>query len=319
MLILIYGDDTFQSREKLNFLISGFKDKYDRPGLNLTRLDGTKINFGELSKNISPIPFLSKKRMVVVDNFFKKNKDFENPKEIIDYVLKFNDSITVFFEELSENEAKKNNFIKKILKLKNDDVKIYRHQKLDLAGAKEWIRKKINGCGFSIDRWAVDILAQNIGDDLWKLNNEIQKLLAYSADKKNIDKSDVLLLSPDKIENNIFAMTDAIGNRDQKTVIKILRDMFYTEGPGYILTMFARQFRILIGTKSLLLQNPAATRDFIADHLNLHPYVASKSLTQAKKFGLEELKKKYRQILETDKKIKTGAINPELALELLVI
>jgi len=56
----------------------------------------------------------------------------------------------------------------------------------------------------------------------------------------------------------------------------------------------------------------------MAQELNLHPFVIKKSLWQARKFSLEELKRIYRKIFQIDLNIKTGRLDPQIALDLLI-
>ena len=50
----------------------------------------------------------------------------------------------------------------------------------------------------------------------------------------------------------------------------------------------------------------------------LHPFVARKSYFQSQKFTFSELKKIFQNIFKIDLDIKTGKIDPEIALNLLV-
>jgi DNA polymerase III delta subunit len=50
----------------------------------------------------------------------------------------------------------------------------------------------------------------------------------------------------------------------------------------------------------------------------MHPFLVKKSYEQAQKFSLVELKKIYQKIFEVDLGIKTGKIEPETALDLLI-
>jgi DNA polymerase-3 subunit delta len=50
----------------------------------------------------------------------------------------------------------------------------------------------------------------------------------------------------------------------------------------------------------------------------MHPFVVEKTLFQARKFQLEELKKIYQKIFQVDLDIKTGKVDPETALDLLI-
>lgn len=51
---------------------------------------------------------------------------------------------------------------------------------------------------------------------------------------------------------------------------------------------------------------------------NLHPYVIKKSCSLAQKFTIQELKKIYQKIFQVDLDIKTGRVEPEVALDLLI-
>jgi DNA polymerase-3 subunit delta len=80
--------------------------------------------------------------------------------------------------------------------------------------------------------------------------------------------------------------------------------------------MIVRQFRLLIEVKALK-ANGASSRD-IAQTLKIHPFPAGKLYGQATHFTAAQLEKVYRHLSETDVEIKTGKIDPELALDLLV-
>ncbi|MEA3272648.1 MAG: DNA polymerase III subunit delta [Patescibacteria group bacterium] len=316
MIILLYGDDSYRARQKLNQLIIAFRDKHDPSNLNLSKIDGSKITFEELSKHFSSIPFLAKKRMVVVENFL--GKKLENPKEIIEYLLHVQDSIIVFFET---KDLKKNAFVKSLSRKKKGEIHIYDYPLLRGYGLKQWICDEVKNLSVDIQPVAVEILIQNIGSDLWRMSNELQKLSAYCLGRNMITSKDVQLMISNKLEDNIFKLTDALGDKNTKTSLRIFRDMLELESDKdqYILTMLVRQFRILLETKSFLDEKKNATRDDVAKKFKLHPFVASKSLVQAKKFELDELKKIYAKILEFENKQKTGFIKPALMFDLLAM
>ena len=51
---------------------------------------------------------------------------------------------------------------------------------------------------------------------------------------------------------------------------------------------------------------------------DLHPYIIKKASWQARKFSFEDLKKIYQKIFQADLGIKTGKIEPETALDMLI-
>ena len=80
--------------------------------------------------------------------------------------------------------------------------------------------------------------------------------------------------------------------------------------------MIIRQFRLLIQVKTLK-ERGASPRD-VAKTLGLHPFPAGKLHSQATYFTVGQLDKVYRHLSETDIDIKTGRIDADVALDLLV-
>ena len=88
------------------------------------------------------------------------------------------------------------------------------------------------------------------------------------------------------------------------------------DNPLYLLSMINYQFKNLLIVKDLMgKQRPYY---FIQKITRLHPFVVKKSYQQAGKFTFSELKKIYWKIFQADLDIKTGKINPETALDLLI-
>jgi DNA polymerase-3 subunit delta len=80
--------------------------------------------------------------------------------------------------------------------------------------------------------------------------------------------------------------------------------------------MIVRQFRLLIQVKELKAEG--ANSQTIAKTLGIHPFPAGKLHNQANYFTPAQLEAVYRHLLETDVGIKSGEIEAEVALDLLV-
>jgi len=88
------------------------------------------------------------------------------------------------------------------------------------------------------------------------------------------------------------------------------------EHPLGLLAMIARQFRLLIQVKELKAEG--ATPPDVAKRLGIHPFPARKLTNQATHFTAAQLEAVYRHLLDTDVAIKSGEIEAEVALDLLV-
>ena len=101
---------------------------------------------------------------------------------------------------------------------------------------------------------------------------------------------DVDLLVKSKIDTDIFKTVDALARGDKKTALKMLHDHLESgEDPFYLLSMYFYQFRNLGKSESRWPKKICLSAE-IASRLKMHPFVARKSLDQARNFSWEKLK-----------------------------
>lgn len=315
MFILLYGPDTFRSRRKLNELIERYKTIH-KSGLNLVRWLSVEFDFDFFKQTIESVSMFQEKKLIVLENVFDQacpnNRSYSDGYRVLEYLKtrKEGEEIIIFFEE--------GNLDKKILKEFGEKPNLSQEFQF-LTGVKlcNWARREIKECGGRIEEIALRRLIDFVGNNLWLLDNEINKLLAY-ADSKIIKSGDVDLLVKNRIETKIFRTIDAIAQQNKNLAGRLIQEHLYQgENELYLLTMIIYQFRNLIQVKDLTLKN-APFPDLIKK-TGIHPFVLRKSFEQAKSFSQEELKRIYQDLLETDQSIKTGRIEPRTALEMLVM
>ncbi|MBC7224103.1 MAG: DNA polymerase III subunit delta, partial [Anaerolineae bacterium] len=184
-----------------------------------------------------------------------------------------------------------------------------------LAG---WIARRVRKHGGQITPDAAEALAAFVGRDLRRLDQEIGKLVTHAGAGQAITLEAVEALVPDTREASIFAFTDAVARRDARQALSILHRLL-EEGqpPLVLLNMVARQVRVILQVKELQGEGLSAPR--MARELGVHPYVVEKALRQGVALSYQALERAYRLLLEADLAIKTGAQEPETALDLLVV
>jgi DNA polymerase-3 subunit delta len=161
------------------------------------------------------------------------------------------------------------------------------------------------------------VLAQFVGNDLWMLANEVDKLVQYTGGRQ-IEVADVEALVSATREANIFAMVDAILEgrpaQAQDLCATLLDD---GSAPVQLLTMIARQVRIIYQVKDLKARKK--TRKDIGAALSLNSdFVLNKAIDQADRYTVARLRDIYHRLLDTDLAIKTGRYEGELALAIFI-
>ncbi|MDD5043714.1 MAG: DNA polymerase III subunit delta [Patescibacteria group bacterium] len=306
MIIYLCGEDTFRSRQKQQELKEKFIRERDKSGLNVAEIDGAKISFGELEQQILTAPFLSEKRFVAISNLSENKATAEEMVEFLEKHQKRDDVIMAFWEEGSPKN--------KLTKFLSEQKYFQEFVPLDDSALGHWISEEVKKRGGRINSLAVRTLVEYVGNNLWQLSNELDKLLAYK-NKQEILKEDVEELVRTKFDDNIFGLVDALGNKNKKEALRLLKNQLsFGSSASYIISMLNRQYRILLEVQEAL----GETSNSLARRLKIHPFVAKKALVQARRYNFEELKNIYRQLLEIDKKTKTTSWEPELLVDLLM-
>lgn len=329
MIILLHGPDTYRSQKKLEEIVERFK-KTDSHGLNFTKFTADNFSFANFQQAVETLPFFGKKRLIVIENIISQCS-----KTLLEQISEYKkttaleDVVIVFIEK---GEIVKSNILFKTL------VKIAKCQEFKLLATSQlskWISQYFSRLGsqlnidIKIGQGAIGKLASFIGPDLWRMENEANKLAMFKlqlgkirAQKTSsiiIESKDIDFLVNAKLATNIFKTIDALATRDKKRAQHLIQEHLIGEGsdPLYLLAMFTYQFRNLLAIKDLV-QKGLMFQD-ITRLSKLHPYVVKKSLNSARNFSLDYLKKIYEKLFELDWKTKTGQISPGLAIDLFVL
>lgn len=331
MYYIFHGEDEFSCREQINKLRAQMGDP-QFADLNITYLDGRKIALSELTHACDAVPFLSDKRLVIVEGLLarveprrkKSEEDTEeeieeetNPdlaKELVAYLPRLPETTRLVFVE-TKTLAKNNPVLKFAASDKNAHIKEF--ALLDARALPKWITERVKQKGGTIEPDAVSELAAHIGNDLRLLDNEIEKLLTYRANQ-TIRAEDVRALVTSVTESSVFDLVDAIGRRETHKALQLLHhQLAHNAAPIYLLAMITRQFRLLLQWRDLTERGAAFEQ--ISTQLKMHPFVARKVAEQACNFSLAQLEAIYQKLLDTDVAIKTGRSEPMLALDVLVV
>lgn len=319
MIIFLYGSDTFRLRLKLNEIIEHYK-KIHKSGLNLEYFNLKEKEYQDFQDEFRSTSMFDEKKLIVFKNT-SLNKEFQDKflKEIKKFIE--TEDIILFYEE---NEISKNKFFDSLKRCgKSQEFKPIGGERL-----KIWVKKEFEKLGAKIENPALENLINFVGNDLWQMKNEIEKLVSYKFSKRVneaiassppfndnqvIQIKDIKLLVKPKIETDIFKTIDAIAQKNKNLALRLLhKHLEKGDSPLYLLSMINFQFRNLLMVKS------HKTEQGMDEDLGMHPYVIRKTTEQARKFTTSELKKIYQKIFKVDLSIKTGKINPDVALDLLV-
>ncbi len=306
---LFYGEEAFLKRtykKQVKQAIIG-----DEDSMNYNYFEGKDAaDVNSIIAIADTMPFFADRRLVIVENsgFFKGAAS----EELCRYIAEMPDTVVLLFVE---DEVDKRGKLYKAVLAAGSVIEMGRQSENALI---DWTVRKLFSEGRNITRPDLELLLERTGNDMDNINNEINKLVAYTYGRDVITREDIETLCIDQINGKIFEMIDAVSEKKQKKALALYSDLLQLkEPPLRILFMLARQFGKLVQVKELLEKN--ASKAQIAERTKVQPFVAGKYMVQAGRFAKNALAEALSECAKTEEAIKTGFINETLGVELLLV
>ncbi|GAC1626200.1 MAG: DNA polymerase III subunit delta [Ktedonobacteraceae bacterium] len=345
MFYLFHGDDEFTCREHVKKLRQSGNFEYNQDTYN-----GTEVDLTTITTTTDTMPFLTEQRLVLVEGLPKRKRGETAATEAAVKSVAEPEVVTKGGKSKRGKKSKatvltRAGFEKAlaehvpsmpattVLVLLVDEVmdaanpivkaaekhgKVFQYTLPKGAALESWITKRAKSSGVKVSPEATALLANFIGNHLRLLSNEIDKLASYVGEGKTINADDVRQLSAQVQEARIFDLTDALAQRNRKQALNILHDLLSDgEPPIKLISTITSQVRSLLLVKELSQQGMRSSA--IASTIGMAPFIAEKALRQVGNFSMPQLEGAYRQLLSTDAALKRSRIEPEMALDLLVV
>ena len=320
MFYIFYGEEEFTRSEAVANLRARMAEE-DMGDLNTTSLDGRELALGDLINACNTLPFLTQRRMVIVYDMLQRFQRAGGAKEaetLATYLPKMPDTTRLLFVE-SGSLHKNNPLLKRVQDLPGGHIREYEKLPPGSNELRRWVSQRAGTHGVGIEPRAIELLIEQVGNDLRALDQELAKLAGWAAYERSLTVEDVRMLASTWPQTDIFGMVDALGLKERRAALRHFHTLLDDDAnPLYLLTMIARQIRLLLSAKDLR-ENEGLAPAGIAKALGARPFVVEKLLRQGARFSLEELTQLMQRVLEVDRGIKTGQVEPILALELLIV
>ena len=323
MIYSLSGEDDFTIRETL----TGMKESVGTPDVrdvNIVTLNAN-VSLDEFTANASTVPFLADKRLVLVEGLLGKferrgggrsssgangRKDLSEWERLPLVLADVPETTDVVFVDgrLSASNP--------LLKLIQERVTAKTFNPPGPRELRMWIADRARSERAEIEERAVQMLAETIGSDLPVIASELRKLALVAAGRA-ITAEDVDSMVSYAQESNIFASVDAIVEGRVSEALGLVHGLLEGGSPtGYIITMIARQVRLLILAKEIGARRLSTGE--ASQRLRLSGYPLRKTLFQADRFSMERLVEIHRMLLEADLAMKSTGADDELILDTLI-
>ena len=309
---LFCGSEEYLKKEYSNKLINAIVSENNKL-MNFDFFEGKNISFQNIEQIADTLPFMNDYRLIIIKNceLFDGVKK-EEGECFLKYMPKMpKTSIIIFLEEKVDKRLK---FFKEFKKLATI-------VELDFLNENElitWISNFCKNFNKSMDNYTALHLIRTVGTNLQVINQELNKLVDFKKDETSLTKADIDEICIKSVESKIFDLINAIGNKNGSLAINIYNNLLaFKTSPFMILSMIARQFRLIVQTKFLKKENNNIAQ--IANILNMREFAVKECLKHGQNFSNKMLLNAINECLDVDIKIKTSQINDKLAVEMLIV
>ena len=312
-IYLIYGNENYLIKKELSKIIENSNVTED----SIIKYNLDEVNVSNIIDEASMVGLFSESKLIICENSnfltSENKKTIDHDIDLLEkYIAKpFDDAIIVFIvnnEKLDER--------KKIVKLIKKYSKVIECKKIESHDLNNYIYKYFKDNGYDIEMNLVRLIIDKVKYDLSNIINECDKLINYKDNDKNITKDDIDNIIRENIEDDIFALTNAILQKDTKKSIKIYKDLLLMgEEPIKLIVMVANQFRLILQVK-LMIKNGYKQIE-MASIIKEHPYRVKLALSSD--YSEEELIKNIKKLYKLDYDIKVGNIDKNFGFELYLL
>ncbi len=321
MLIVLHGEDSFSSMRALEEIKEKFKREVDPSGSSMSIINSEDDNALDFLQSAMFAPSLfSRRRLVIFKKALGAPAAFKN---ILTDILAKDSSggehIIVIWEDrkigtkakkvgksAAKTKAKIKESSKKLEQILLDSPYVKYFPELFGRELIQWIELECKKTGAAIESSAACELAERIGADLWKLNNELHKLSALT--QKNITLQSVKLNIPVASEQTVFEVLDGITSGNTHFSLRAAERLLESG------TSFQEFFAILTGQFRNIWEAKAGVA-----RPDLHPFARKKALEFSRRFSDDKIKLILNVLVEADSDLKTTALSPLILLDRLIV
>lgn len=320
--IVLYGDEVFLIDDAIKAITNKYLSQ-DFKEMNYTKFVKIEDNFNEFYENVTTFPFMSDKKVVVINecDFMTStgslNKAYED-KLLSLLTSEASTSLVIFVLKNKKPDTRK-----KMVKIFKDNNAIYEIKKLEEGELINWIIEGFKAKGLKINPSNANYIALNCGYldyesviNLYDVNNEIDKIYSYAMDNEEVTRENIDLLLTKSLDSNIFKLVDYICEGKKDKAHLMLEDMLQNgAAEQFIIHMIARQYRMIYEYQ--ILAKKGYTFNEIMDAMKIKKFIASKLSNIVRNISIKKTEYIIEQLLDIDRKIKTGLIDKNVGLDII--
>ncbi|MBC7902133.1 MAG: DNA polymerase III subunit delta [Gemmatimonadaceae bacterium] len=249
---------------------------------NLSVFYGKDANWADVVNACMRYPMFAEKQVVLLKEA-QQMKDIDKLESYIDRPL----ASTIFVVSYKEKKVDGRSKLAKMLKEKGEMLTTKKMYEKDLPG---WTSELAASKGFNLNNKALMLLVEHVGNDLSRINNEIEKLAVNLVGRNTITEDDIEKYIGVSKEYNVFELQEALGRKDLAKAIRIIQ---YFEGNPkagpiqLVLPTVYNYFSKVFSIFGMSDKSEQAVRGMFYNN----PFAARQALETVKNYGFEGIER----------------------------
>lgn len=290
------GEEPFFIDKIVSLLEDSILDE-EMKGFNQTIVYGRDVVVKDIIDLSRRYPMMGNYQVVIV----KEAQYVDKIEEIESYIKEPLTTTILIISYKYKKFDKRTAFYKKLDK--SDSVISFVSEKIKDWNVPKWIEAQIKSMGFTISPVALMLIAEYLGNDLGKINNELEKLSINLPAGSTITEQEIEDNIGISKDFNFFELQNALVNRD---ALKAHRIINYFEAnpkdhPLFMIAPVLHNYFIKVFKYHQVKSQPQNT---IASELGVHPFLVKDYVKAGKVFPSGKIVKIISDIRELDMKSK---------------
>lgn len=293
MIYVLYGTDSYRSREKLREITREYRAKTE--GIyDFHQFDAEDDSLNKLEQAAQSASLFQKKKLIVIERASKGNEIFlKKLKEWAKDWQEDTNTIVVFWDDVDKKKFSK---VLTILK----DAKAQEYGPMTLEQERRFALEFLKENKLSLSLKSIEEILEAAHGDTWRIANELSKVALGGEVGARIFYDN----------KAIFALLDValINPRHALMVLERMRGAGVNE--NYIISALINHVRLLL---------LVAEGKGLGPEEKAHPFVIQKTREKVRNLSLSRIRSVFESLFIMDAKIKIGAQDPYIALVRLLL
>lgn len=317
-VFVFLGEDGYLKRfyvEKLTKNIASSDDIF-----NYQRFEADS-SLQEVYDAVQQFPMMNDKKVVILRDFNLATADSQDYDKLIALISDVPDTtVFILWFDALEVEIKKNARLDKVIKAcegSNGLAVNFTHRRP--AELEKMLNDGALKRGTKFENGAAKLLIEKVGDDLFALQNELEKLCAYSKGNA-ITKAVIENVAARTVESDIYELADKILKCELSAAYSILDDLFFMRVDPIIIlstisSVYVDMYRVL-AARAHNLSTDKIIEDFAYGNRS---FLVRNAANNLKRFDFSKLQLSLNKLAAADTALKSFNGDERVVLERLIV